>query len=147
MATSLSLLGLTSLLLIWEISLAPSLVPFPFDTTGFSPPFHEGMSHETPVKLLTLKPLRSQRRHGLPERSRALRLALMAPALVLGLSLWAPPPPVGRLFVVAVVWSIVPSSLLHVSIMARFGRALSFTYFLGFFLGPGLPRGLESPFV
>ena len=108
-ATSLSLFGFISLLLFIEMSLT-SLELSPLVKRGFSPPFQDGISQVMPVKLLTENPLRAHFRHGLPERSSALRLALMAPAFVLGFSLWAAPVPAGRLLVV-VVWSMVPSSL------------------------------------
>lgn len=43
-----------------------------------------GRSQATPVKVLRAMPLRFQRRHGLPERSRARRWALIAPVFALG---------------------------------------------------------------
>lgn len=46
-----------------------------------------GTSQVTPVKLLSWNDLRSHLRHGLPDRSRALRPALIAPWLALGPSL------------------------------------------------------------
>lgn len=82
---------------------------------------HRGISQETPVKLLSLKPPLAHFRQGLPDRSRARRPALMAPWFALGPSLWAD----GR--AAALLWSMVPSS----------NR--------GFFFGPGLPLGLGMP--
>jgi hypothetical protein len=66
-----------------------------------------GISQTTPVKLFSLKPPFCHLRHGLPDRSRARRPALIAPWLALGPSLWADG---------LAAWSMVPSSLLfHVS--------------------------------
>ena len=90
MATSLSLLGLASLLLSWEISLV-ELESSWGRREDFSPPFQDASSQDTPVKLLTENGLRVHLRHGLPDRSSALRLALIAPALVLGPNLWPAP--------------------------------------------------------
>jgi hypothetical protein len=85
MAVSLSL-GLASLLDCIDVSFK-SLAASPLTCTGFSEPFHDGSCHETPVKLLTANVLRAHLRHGLPERSRARRPALIAPWLALGPSL------------------------------------------------------------
>ena len=49
--------------------------------------FHDGMPHIAPVKDFNCIGLRSQRRQGLPERSRARRPALMAPVFAFGPSL------------------------------------------------------------
>ena len=49
-----------------------------------------GRLQTMPVKLLTVRPCLAHLRHGLPERSRARKPALMAPWLALGPSLCAP---------------------------------------------------------
>jgi len=64
---------------------------------------HRGISQTTPVKLLSRKPPLVHFRHGLPDRSRARRPALMAPWFALGPSLCAAAP--------AGLGSMVPSSL------------------------------------
>lgn len=82
---------------------------------GFGGAVQRGISHTTPVKLLTRKPPLAHLRQGAPDRSSARSPALIAPWLAFGPSLWYVPPfwrPLG---------SIVPSSN------------------LGFFFGPGLP--------
>lgn len=61
--------------------------------SGLGGAVHRGISQTTPVKVLRRKPPLAHLRHGLPERSRARRPALMAPRLALGPSLWGPPPP------------------------------------------------------
>lgn len=61
--------------------------PFVFKIVVFGAR-HNGSCHVTPVKLLTLKPLRSHLRHGFPVRSSARKPALIAPWLALGPSLW-----------------------------------------------------------
>lgn len=95
----------------------------PLARADFSAPFQLGTSHATPVKLLRCKPLRAHRRHGVPVRSSALRLALINPVLALGPNLGFAVPVLAGL----ALWSIVPSSS------------------LGFFFGPGLPLGLGIP--
>lgn len=64
----------------------------PFDSSGrtLGGAVHRGISQTSPVKDLSLKPLRCHLRQGLPDRSRARRPALMAPRLALGPSLWTP---------------------------------------------------------
>jgi hypothetical protein len=51
--------------------------------------FQDDMPQTAPVNDLSWSPFFSQRRQGLPERSRARRPALMAPVLALGPSLCA----------------------------------------------------------
>jgi hypothetical protein len=81
--------GLTSL----ELSLLVSpLASIPLVREGAP---QDDMPHTAPVKDLSCKPFFSQRRQGLPERSRARRPALMAPVLALGPSLWAATLPTG----------------------------------------------------
>ena len=104
-AVSLSL-GFLSLLPCIEMSFDPSELPLVMP--DLLEPFQLGNSHAWPVKLLRLKPFFSQRRHGAPDLSRALRLAFMKPVLAFGPSLWAAGPTTGGL---VVLWSIVPSSL------------------------------------
>lgn len=81
------LLSLFSLLLSSDVEPSAGL----FSTVIFGGAFHRGISQTTPVKLLTLKLSFCHLRHGLPDRSRARRPALMAPWLALGPSLWAVP--------------------------------------------------------
>jgi hypothetical protein len=50
---------------------------------------HRGISHTTPVNVLSVKPPLFHLRQGLPDRSSARRPALMAPWLALGPSLCA----------------------------------------------------------
>lgn len=64
-----------------------------------------GISHCTPVNVLSLKLPRAHLRHGLPDLSSARRPALIAPWFALGPSLWAPAA------LAADEWSMVPSSL------------------------------------
>lgn len=75
---------------------------------GFGGAVQRGISHWTPVNVLSVKPPLAHFRHGLPDRSKARSPALMAPWLALGPSLWAArpfrPP------------SMVPSSLLSWSV-------------------------------
>ena len=80
----------TALLLLLALSLGvlASLVSSLTFTVVVLGARHDGSCHATPVKLLTLNPVRSHLRQGLPERSRARRPALMAPWLALGPSLW-----------------------------------------------------------
>ncbi len=90
-------LGLASLLLCCDRSLV-SLDSSPFMADlGFSPPFHEGMSHTTPVKLFRANGFLPHLRQGAPDRSRARRPALIAPWLALGPSLCEAPTPLGLL--------------------------------------------------
>jgi hypothetical protein len=70
--------GLTSLLLCCDMSLLSVLLSTS-RCSGFGPPFQEGRSHVTPVKLLTVKGFRTHFRTGFPDRSSARRPALMAP--------------------------------------------------------------------
>lgn len=91
----LSMVGLMSVLL--ELSLFTSPLNVDEAPRGAD---QEPTSHDTPVKLLRPKPLRSHLRHGFPDRSSARRPALMAPMLAFGPSLWVlvtmPPPFEGR---------------------------------------------------
>ena len=109
MATSLSGCFI-SLVLCCEVSLT-SLDESPLTNFIFSPPFQEGTSHATPVKLFTENGLRCHRRQGAPVLSRARRPALMALSAAFGPS---------REGLVAVagfaLWSMVPSSLLNISL-------------------------------
>ena len=71
---------------------------------GLGGAVHRGISQMVPVKLLSVKPPLAHFRHGLPDRSRARRPALIAPWLALGPRRWpAPRPPA--------LPSAVPSSL------------------------------------
>ena len=141
--------GLASLLLCCEMPFV-SLESPPLDIgAAFSPPFHDGNSQTTPVKLLTANDFLFHLRHGLPDLSRARRPALIAPWLALGPSLCAAPAPLVTTGLVP-VWSMVPSSLWIVSLNAveQVEEVLviaTCTYNLGFFLGPGLPRGFGVP--
>lgn len=60
---------------------------------GLGGAVHRGTSQTVPVKLLSVNPPFVHLRHGLPERSRARRPALMAPWFALGPSLCAAPAP------------------------------------------------------
>jgi len=83
-AVSLSL-GFCSLLSCIGTSCAEPLAPFSIDKLLV--PFHEGSSHVWPVKLFSWKPLFCHRRQGAPDRSSALKLALIKPVFALGPSL------------------------------------------------------------
>lgn len=86
MAVSLPF-GFASLLLSCEAPLA-SLESSPLEAGPvFSPPFHDGNSQTTPVKLFNERGFLLHLRQGLPDLSRARRPALMAPWLALGPSL------------------------------------------------------------
>lgn len=76
--------------------------------------FHDGILQSVPVKDLSWTPLRSQRRQGLPVRSRARRLALMLPVFAFGPSLCAGTGlgPVEGPFLPSCERSMVPSGLL-----------------------------------
>jgi len=99
---------------IWLFSLFSLLLSPEADSSEipsalvFGGAFQRGNSQTTPVKLFNLKLPFCHLRHGFPERSSALRPALIAPWLAFGPSLWAVP-----LAALGVVfeWSIVPSSL------------------------------------
>lgn len=94
-STPLWLFSLSRALLLLLALLSPSSTgrlrslssPFVFKIDIFGAR-HDGSCHVTPVKLLTLNPLRSHLRHGFPVRSSARRPALIAPWLALGPSLW-----------------------------------------------------------
>jgi len=74
--------------------------------------FQRGISHSTPVKLLTLKLPFAHFRQGFPDLSRARKPALIAPWFALGPSLCvAVPVPVA--LGVVFEWSMVPSSLME----------------------------------
>lgn len=97
--------GLSSL----ELSLFTSpLASMPLGRVGA---FQELKAHVAPVKDLSCRPFFSQRRQGLPERSRALKPALMAPVLALGPSLWAAALAALALPPVSPERSMVPSGL------------------------------------
>ena len=152
------------------MSLEPvlSLLTSPENPEPRAGAFHDGIAHMLPVKDLRWSALRSHFRHGLPLRSSARRPALMAPVFAFGPSLWfgtgfgATMGP----FFESFVRSMVPSAL---DIMLARGlavivcrcqvgqeiwppcaefRSLScvYTYSLGFFLGPGLPRSRKGAF-
>lgn len=90
----LLLLSLGTALLAWLLALASldsvvSLFTSPLTSTPL--PFgvrQEGTFHMTPVKLFSWKPLRSHLLHGLPVRSSARRLALIAPWFAFGFTFW-----------------------------------------------------------
>jgi hypothetical protein len=104
---------------IWLLSLFSLLLPPDADSSD-SPLIltlggadHRGISHSTPVNVLSLKEFFCHFLHGAPDRSNALRPALMAPWFAFGPSLCAAAVPVAagplRLFVVG---SALTSSLL-----------------------------------
>jgi hypothetical protein len=99
----------------------------------------------TPVKLLTAKVFFAHLRQGLPDRSRLRKLLFIAPVFALGPSLWFAPVGAG-LAGLLLLWSMVPSSLFIVSGTLNW-LWMPITYNLGFFFGPGFPRGLGVPFV
>src|SRR3569833_2436965 len=74
---------------LFSLLLPPSAETVPDSSWGsgvaslFSP-VQRGISQTTPVKLLSLMPPFCHRRHGAPERSSALRPALMAPCFAGG---------------------------------------------------------------
>jgi hypothetical protein len=98
-----------------------------------------GDAHRTPVKLLTWNPFFAHRRHFLPVRSRARRLALMAPWFALGLILGAD---TGTLM--PLTPSLRTPNVSRV-VLPRDRHWWETTYTRIFFLGPGLPRGLGTP--
>lgn len=119
-------LGTALLSLIFAVSLVPvvSLLTSPFSSKViFLGARHVGTVQLMPVKLLSWKPFFSHRRQGLPDRSRARRPALMAPWLALG-----------------------PSFVVEMG-RTPLGVLSPFSPRRGFFLGPGLPRGLGVPSV
>ena len=87
-STSLPLLLLLALLASWPFSLFSLVLPSAdaaaessvLDSGAFFwGATQRGISHVTPVKLLSWKPPLAHRLQGLPERSRARRPALIAP--------------------------------------------------------------------
>lgn len=106
---------------------------------GFGGAVHREISQWTPVKVLSWKPPLVHFRHGLPERSRARRPALMAPWFALGPSRCA----AGR-------GSRVPSSLRLCQCCVSAVMVIVWcTHIRCLFLGPGFPRILlaASPFT
>jgi len=108
---SMWLLSLFSLLLLPDADSSDS--PLILTLGGAD---HRGISHSTPVNVLSLKELFCHFRHGAPDRSNALRPAFIAPWFALGPSLCAAVVPVaaGPLGLLA-VGSTLPSSLNFVS--------------------------------
>ena len=106
----------SALLLPIFTSLEPvlSLLTSPANDESRVGAFHEDMFQAMPVKELICRPLRSHFRHGLPERSRARRPALIAPVLAFGPSRWVETglgPAMGPFLMDSTVRSMVPSGL------------------------------------
>lgn len=108
----------------WPFSLFSLLLPSaelapdsssPSSSEGLGGAVHLGISHTTPVKLLSVKPPLAHLRQGLPDLSRARRPALIAPWLALGPNLCAA---AWR----TAAWSMVPSSLHNVSMYTWLSR-------------------------